>query len=132
MDRFENLVKEAGEAGREIDYVKLDVELYEIDFLQDMLFNSPHILAKIKQIGMEVHDGPDRGRLLTSLSCCIHLLFDYSFLAPIKKNALGLLQQNQFSRNYQSTRFSPLIKSFHPLQVLARRPRSRCSGRISC
>lgn len=50
-----------GEEGREIDMVKLDVELSEIDFLQDMLFNSPHVLAKIKQIAMEVHDGPDKG-----------------------------------------------------------------------
>ncbi|XP_045136134.1 uncharacterized protein LOC123519048 isoform X2 [Portunus trituberculatus] len=57
VDRFENLVLQAGEDGREIDYVKLDVELSEIDFLQDMLFNSPHVLARIKQIAMEVHDG---------------------------------------------------------------------------
>ncbi|KAG0726178.1 hypothetical protein GWK47_004419 [Chionoecetes opilio] len=57
VDRFENLVREAGVEGREIDFVKLDVELSEIDFLQDMLFNSPHVLAKIKQIAMEVHDG---------------------------------------------------------------------------
>lgn len=66
MDRFENLVQQAGEEGREIDYVKLDVELSEIDFLQDMLFNSPHVLAKIKQIAMEVHDGPFKGLLLCS------------------------------------------------------------------
>ncbi|XP_045136128.1 uncharacterized protein LOC123519047 isoform X2 [Portunus trituberculatus] len=66
VDRFENLVRQAGEEGREIDYVKLDVELSEIDFLQDMLFNSPHVLAKIKQIGMEVHDGPFRDMSQTS------------------------------------------------------------------
>ncbi|KAG0726179.1 Methyltransferase-like protein 24 [Chionoecetes opilio] len=63
VDRFENLVREAGVEGREIDYVKLDVELSEIDFMQDMLFNSPHVLAAIKQIGMEVHDGPFKGDL---------------------------------------------------------------------
>ena len=57
VNRFENLVREVGEEGREIDYVKLDVELSEIDFLQDMLYNSPHVLTKIKQIAMEVHDG---------------------------------------------------------------------------
>ncbi|XP_050716951.1 uncharacterized protein LOC126998844 isoform X2 [Eriocheir sinensis] len=61
VDRFENLVSAVGEEGREIDYVKLDVELSEIDFLQDILFNSPHVLAKIKQIAMEVHDGADKG-----------------------------------------------------------------------
>lgn len=63
VDRFENLVREAGEEGREIDFVKLDVELSEIDFLQDMLFNSPHVLARVKQIAMEVHDGPFKGDL---------------------------------------------------------------------
>ncbi|MPC31735.1 hypothetical protein E2C01_025032 [Portunus trituberculatus] len=68
VDRFENLVRQAGEEGREIDYVKLDVELSEIDFLQDMLFNSPHVLAKIKQIGMEVHDGPFRDGISETIS----------------------------------------------------------------
>ncbi|XP_050716952.1 uncharacterized protein LOC126998845 [Eriocheir sinensis] len=61
VDRFENLVRAVGEEGHEIDYVKLDVELSEIDFMQDMLFNSPHVLTKIKQIAMEVHDGPNKG-----------------------------------------------------------------------
>ncbi|XP_050716954.1 probable methyltransferase-like protein 24 [Eriocheir sinensis] len=61
VDRFENLVRMVGEEGREIDFVKLDVELSEIDFLQDMLFNSPHVLAKIKQLAIEIHDGPFKG-----------------------------------------------------------------------
>ncbi|XP_069941194.1 uncharacterized protein [Cherax quadricarinatus] len=57
VDRFENMVKDVGLAGTQIDFVKLDVELSEVDFLQDMLFNSPHVLRNIKQIAMEVHDG---------------------------------------------------------------------------
>ncbi|ROT77838.1 hypothetical protein C7M84_003466 [Penaeus vannamei] len=55
VDRFENLVKAVGMEGRTIDVVKLDVELAEIDFLQDMLFNSRHVLKNIKQIAMEIH-----------------------------------------------------------------------------
>ncbi|XP_063586034.1 uncharacterized protein LOC134763482 [Penaeus indicus] len=55
VDRFENLVKEAGMEGRPIDVVKLDVELSELDFLQDMLFNSRHVLRNIKQLAMEIH-----------------------------------------------------------------------------
>nr|XP_027222760.1 uncharacterized protein LOC113814896 [Penaeus vannamei] len=55
VDRFENLVKEAGMEGRPIDVVKLDVELSELDFLQDMLFNSRHVLGSIKQLAMEIH-----------------------------------------------------------------------------
>ncbi|XP_071540043.1 uncharacterized protein [Panulirus ornatus] len=63
VDRFENLVNQAGLAGKEIDVVKLDVELSEVDFLQDMLLNSPHVLKKIKQIAMEVHDDHFKGDL---------------------------------------------------------------------
>nr|XP_045609168.1 uncharacterized protein LOC123764963 [Procambarus clarkii] len=63
VDRFENLVNQLGLAGQVIDYVKLDVELSEVDFLQDMLLNSPHVLRNIKQIAMEVHDGPFKGDL---------------------------------------------------------------------
>ncbi|XP_047479158.1 probable methyltransferase-like protein 24 [Penaeus chinensis] len=55
VDRFENLVKAVGMEGRPIDVVKLDVELAEVDFLQDLLFNSRHVLKNIKQIAMEIH-----------------------------------------------------------------------------
>lgn len=41
--------------GKPIDVVKLDVELSEVDFMQDMLFNSRHVLKNIKQIAMEIH-----------------------------------------------------------------------------
>lgn len=61
VDRFENLVKQVGESNHVIDYIKLDVELSEIDFLQDMIFNSPHVLHRVKQIAMEVHDGKFSG-----------------------------------------------------------------------
>nr|XP_045590409.1 uncharacterized protein LOC123752398 [Procambarus clarkii] len=63
VDRFENLVNQLGLAGQVIDYVKLDVELSEVDFLQDMLLNSPHVLRNIKQIAMEVHDDYFEGDL---------------------------------------------------------------------
>ncbi|ROT81094.1 hypothetical protein C7M84_000148 [Penaeus vannamei] len=55
VDRFENLVKDAGMEGKPIDVVKLDVELSEVDFMQDMLFNSRHVLRNVKQIAMEIH-----------------------------------------------------------------------------
>ncbi|XP_042884451.1 uncharacterized protein LOC122261033 [Penaeus japonicus] len=55
VDRFENLVRAVGMEGKAIDVVKLDVELAEVDFLQDMLFNSRHVLKNIKQIAMEIH-----------------------------------------------------------------------------
>lgn len=63
VDRFENLVKQVGETGKEIDYIKLDVELSEVDFLQDMVLNSQHVLHNIKQIAMEVHDDYFKGDL---------------------------------------------------------------------
>ncbi|XP_042868130.1 uncharacterized protein LOC122250661 [Penaeus japonicus] len=55
VNRFENLVKEAGMEGVAIDVVKLDVELSELDFFQDMLFNSRHVLKNIKQLAVEIH-----------------------------------------------------------------------------
>ncbi|XP_063600547.1 uncharacterized protein LOC134776727 [Penaeus indicus] len=60
VDRFENLVKAAGMEGRPIDIVKLDVELSEIDFMQDMLFNSRDVLKNVKQIAMEIHSDMDK------------------------------------------------------------------------
>uniref|UniRef100_A0A0P4WQP4 Methyltransferase domain-containing protein n=1 Tax=Scylla olivacea TaxID=85551 RepID=A0A0P4WQP4_SCYOL len=55
VDRYENLLARAGLQGRVVDYLKLDVELSELEFFQDMFFNSPHLLAGVKQIAMEVH-----------------------------------------------------------------------------
>ncbi|KAK3879222.1 hypothetical protein Pcinc_016186 [Petrolisthes cinctipes] len=63
VDRFENLVNQVGETDNEIDFIKLDVELSEVDFLQDMLLNSQHVLHNVKQIAMEVHDDTFKGDL---------------------------------------------------------------------
>ncbi|XP_071536205.1 probable methyltransferase-like protein 24 [Panulirus ornatus] len=63
VDRYENIVERLGLSGRPIDYVKLDVELSELDFLQDILNNSPHLLHNIKQLAMEVHHDLDKGKL---------------------------------------------------------------------
>lgn len=63
VDRLENLINDFGLAGKEIDYLKLDVELSEIDFLQDVLFNSLHVLKNVKQIAMEIHHGYFEGNL---------------------------------------------------------------------
>lgn len=40
-----------------IDYLKMDVEGAEVSFLEDVLQNSPDVLKRIKQIGMEIHVG---------------------------------------------------------------------------
>ncbi|CAL4107318.1 unnamed protein product, partial [Meganyctiphanes norvegica] len=57
--RFTSLMKLLGhlEDDVKIDYLKMDVEGAEIPFLEDVLQNSPHILQRIKQIGMEIHVG---------------------------------------------------------------------------
>ena len=45
-----------------VDYLKLDVELSELEFFQDMFFNTPHLLANVKQIAMEVHHDDEGGK----------------------------------------------------------------------
>ena len=62
MDRYENLLARAGLQGRVVDYLKLDVELSELEFFQDMFFNTPHLLANVKQIAMEVHHDDEGGK----------------------------------------------------------------------
>ncbi|XP_047485689.1 uncharacterized protein LOC125036848 [Penaeus chinensis] len=55
VDRFVNFLRAAGLEGEEIDVIKLDTEMSQVDFLQDLLFNSRHLLKKIKQITMTVY-----------------------------------------------------------------------------
>ncbi|XP_071522104.1 probable methyltransferase-like protein 24 isoform X2 [Panulirus ornatus] len=55
VDRYENILKRLNLTDSVIDYLKIDIELSELDFFQDMFFSSPHLLRNIKQIGMEVH-----------------------------------------------------------------------------
>ena len=62
VDRYENLLARAGLHGRVVDYLKLDVELSELEFFQDMFFNTPHLLAGVKQIAMEVHHDVEGGK----------------------------------------------------------------------
>lgn len=62
VDRYENLLKRVGLTNHIVDYIKMDVELSELDFFQDVFFNSPHLLNNIKQIGMEVHHDDEGGK----------------------------------------------------------------------
>ncbi|XP_037782124.1 uncharacterized protein LOC119578636 [Penaeus monodon] len=55
VDRYENIVRRLGLEGRVIDFVKMDIELSELDVLRDLLDDSPHLLRNINQIAIEVH-----------------------------------------------------------------------------
>ncbi|XP_071537121.1 uncharacterized protein [Panulirus ornatus] len=63
VDRYENIIERLGLSGHVIDYVKLDVELSELDFLQDIVNNSPHLLHNIKQLAIEIHHDLVKGKL---------------------------------------------------------------------
>ncbi|XP_037782122.1 uncharacterized protein LOC119578633 [Penaeus monodon] len=54
VDRYENIVRRLGLEGRVIDYVKMDIELSELDVLRDLLDNSPHFLRNINQLSIEI------------------------------------------------------------------------------
>ncbi|XP_047489773.1 uncharacterized protein LOC125039624 [Penaeus chinensis] len=56
VDRYENIVRRLGLEGRVIDYVKMDIELAELDVLRDLLDNSPRLLRNINQLAIEIHD----------------------------------------------------------------------------
>ncbi|KAK7065261.1 hypothetical protein SK128_006595, partial [Halocaridina rubra] len=59
VNRYETILKNLRLTDVPIDYVKMDVEYSEIDFLADMFISSPQLFKNIKQIGMEVHHGYD-------------------------------------------------------------------------
>ena len=44
-----------------IDYFKIDVEKAELDWFENVLYETPHVLDNIKQIGMEIHPGWQSG-----------------------------------------------------------------------
>ncbi|XP_042857315.1 methyltransferase-like protein 24 [Penaeus japonicus] len=55
--RLPDIMARLGHTGREIDYLKIDIEGMEVAVLQDLLLRDPDILASVKQIGMEIHPG---------------------------------------------------------------------------
>lgn len=61
VDRYENLLQRAGVEDRVIDYLKIDIELSELEFFQDIFFNTPHLLADVKQIAIDVHHDDEGG-----------------------------------------------------------------------
>lgn len=64
VDRYENLLARARVEGRTVDFLKINIELAELEFFQDMFFNTPQLLAGVKQIAMEVprddHGGEEK------------------------------------------------------------------------
>ncbi|CAL4124880.1 unnamed protein product, partial [Meganyctiphanes norvegica] len=61
VDRFENILRMLGHLDKDIDYLKMDIEGAELEFFNDVFSRSTHVLANIKQIGMEIHPGNQVG-----------------------------------------------------------------------
>ncbi|XP_066973248.1 uncharacterized protein [Macrobrachium rosenbergii] len=57
VDKYENILASLNLTNTTINYLKLDVELSELEFFQDIFRNSPHLLNNIRQIGVELHHG---------------------------------------------------------------------------
>ncbi|XP_064082511.1 uncharacterized protein LOC135198651 [Macrobrachium nipponense] len=55
LETYEKILKRIGLLDSVIDYLKMDVERSELKFFYDIFTNTPHLLANIKQIGMETH-----------------------------------------------------------------------------
>ncbi|XP_018017319.1 uncharacterized protein LOC108673940 [Hyalella azteca] len=52
---YRDILKKINEEKSVIDYLKIDVEGYEIDFFRNVLNDDAELLANVKQIGMEIH-----------------------------------------------------------------------------
>ncbi|XP_064082515.1 probable methyltransferase-like protein 24 isoform X2 [Macrobrachium nipponense] len=57
VDTYEHILDRLGLTNTTIDYLKMDIELSELDFFQDVFRNTPHLLKNVRQIGMELHHG---------------------------------------------------------------------------
>ncbi|XP_064089893.1 uncharacterized protein LOC135203880 [Macrobrachium nipponense] len=57
VDRYENILARLNLTDTTISYLKLDIELSELEFFQDIFRNSPHLLNNVQQIGVELHHG---------------------------------------------------------------------------
>ncbi|XP_018020530.1 uncharacterized protein LOC108676887 [Hyalella azteca] len=55
---YKNILDRIEKTDRVIDYLKMDIEGFELEFLDNVLNDDVELLSNIKQIGMEVH--PDR------------------------------------------------------------------------
>ncbi|KAL7642358.1 UNVERIFIED_CONTAM: hypothetical protein RMT77_006919 [Armadillidium vulgare] len=55
VDTYSNIIEKALLTGRIIDYLKVDTLGSEVEFLEDVLNNSPNLLRYVKQIGIEIY-----------------------------------------------------------------------------
>ncbi|XP_018018852.1 probable methyltransferase-like protein 24 [Hyalella azteca] len=52
---YRDILAKIGKTNSVIDYLKVDIEGFEIDFLENVLYDDQELLFRIKQIGMELH-----------------------------------------------------------------------------
>ncbi|CAL4065852.1 unnamed protein product [Meganyctiphanes norvegica] len=62
VDTYQGILHRLGILNSTIDYMKLDIEGAELDFLDDAITRWPHLLHNIKQIGIEIHTSKLKGK----------------------------------------------------------------------
>ncbi|XP_018020652.2 probable methyltransferase-like protein 24, partial [Hyalella azteca] len=55
---YRDILAKIGKTNSVIDYLKVDIEGHEIDFLENVLYDDPELLFRVKQIGIELHPHP--------------------------------------------------------------------------
>ncbi|XP_050707413.1 probable methyltransferase-like protein 24 isoform X1 [Eriocheir sinensis] len=55
MARYTTILQKLQLERSVIDYLKIDVEGFEVEFFSDVIRNTPNLLKNVKQIGMEIH-----------------------------------------------------------------------------
>lgn len=57
VDTLGNIMRSLGHEDRRIDYLKMDIEGSEVQALEQVLSEEPHLLTQVSQLGIEVHPG---------------------------------------------------------------------------
>ncbi|KAK3857412.1 hypothetical protein Pcinc_036333 [Petrolisthes cinctipes] len=60
VDTLGNIMRMLGHEGRRIDYLKIDIEGSEVQALEQVFSDAPHLLTQVSQLGVEVHPGKYR------------------------------------------------------------------------
>ncbi|KAL7647535.1 UNVERIFIED_CONTAM: hypothetical protein RMT77_001135 [Armadillidium vulgare] len=55
VERYENILKMLDLHNKEITYLKMDVEGFELNFFNDVLNTNPNILKNVNQLAVEIH-----------------------------------------------------------------------------
>lgn len=110
LRRLENIMKELGHEGRQIDYLKMDIEFSEWPVLYDLI--QTRLIDKVRQLALEVHtpemDIHTRPENVCTWSTVETMAFMMKTLLELKKSGFSLY----YTRTNHRTKFTSPITGF--------------------